>query len=190
MSFEEFLATYDIVDFAWEIFKGISPTVIALLTIWINTIIGKRKSEKESYSREIKELQSMVANLSPYILETGEYLLESIQNANKKQKSNEMFDIFYSKNKDMLREARKFLAYANIRAEILNNERIVFTDTCSTITDYSYELLDTLKWYNQMAPVTPIVGFGDLCDEVQRKMIDATSKVEEALKKYCIELIK
>lgn len=75
MSFEEFLATYDIVDFAWEIFKGISPTVIALLTIWINTIIGKRKSEKESYSREIKELQSMVANLSPYILETGEYLL-------------------------------------------------------------------------------------------------------------------
>ena len=47
MSFEQFLQTYDMVDFAWEIFKGISPTIIALLTIWINTIIGRRKTEKE-----------------------------------------------------------------------------------------------------------------------------------------------
>lgn len=47
MSFEQFLQTYDMVDFAWEIFKGISPTIIALLTIWINTIIGKRKTKRK-----------------------------------------------------------------------------------------------------------------------------------------------
>ena len=34
-------------DFAWEIFKGgVSPTIIALLTIWINSSIAKRKTEK------------------------------------------------------------------------------------------------------------------------------------------------
>ena len=55
MSFEQFLQTYDMVDFAWEIFKGISPTIIALLTIWINTIIGRRKTEKEILANEEKE---------------------------------------------------------------------------------------------------------------------------------------
>ena len=33
-------------DFAWEIFKGVSPTIIALLTIWNNSSIAKRKTEK------------------------------------------------------------------------------------------------------------------------------------------------
>lgn len=33
-------------DFAWEIFKGVSPIIIALLTIWINSSIAKRKTEK------------------------------------------------------------------------------------------------------------------------------------------------
>lgn len=67
MSFEQFLQTYDMVDFAWEIFKGISPTIIALLTIWINTIIGRRKTEKEILANEEKELQLMISNLLPCI---------------------------------------------------------------------------------------------------------------------------
>ena len=54
MSFEQFLQTYDMVDFAWEVFKGISPTIIALLTIWINTIIGRRKTEKRFWQMRKK----------------------------------------------------------------------------------------------------------------------------------------
>ena len=49
MSFEQFLQTYDMVDFAWEIFKGVSPSIIALLTIWINSSIAKWKTEKVEY---------------------------------------------------------------------------------------------------------------------------------------------
>ena len=67
MSFEQFLQTHDVVDFVWEIFKGISPTIIALLTIWINTIIGRRKTEKEILANEEKELQLMISNLLPCI---------------------------------------------------------------------------------------------------------------------------
>ena len=47
MNFDEFLKAHYAVDFAWEIFKGVSPTIIALVTIWINTHISKNKAQKE-----------------------------------------------------------------------------------------------------------------------------------------------
>lgn len=188
MSFDEFLATYDIADFAWEIFKGISPTIIALVTIWINTAISKKKAKKDELSNQIQELQLMVSNLSPHIMETGEYLLEAIQNSDKKQKSDEMFDKFYESNSKMLKEARKYLAYANIRAEVLKIKNMDFTNECKSISDYSCELMDILKWYNSKAVMTPMEYFDDLCDEVQKKMIDATTRIEGILFDYCIRL--
>lgn len=190
MSFEEFLLTYDVVDFAWEIFKGISPTIIALVTIAINTAISKNRVKKDVISNQIKELQLMVSNLSPYIVETGEYLLDSIQNSDKSTKSEELFEKFYESNSKMLKEARKFLAYANIRAKILDNDNMDFTEQCCLITDYSYELMDILEWYNENAEKTPMSSFEALCDEVQKKMIDATSRIENILFEYCIKLQK
>lgn len=61
MSFEQFIATHHIADFAWEIFKGVSPTLVALFTIWINTRIGKKKTEKEIFINETKELQTRLS---------------------------------------------------------------------------------------------------------------------------------
>ena len=125
MSFEQFIATHHIADFAWEIFKGVSPTLVALFTIWINTRIGKKKTEKETFTNEIKELQTRLTEFASIVVETGEYLLEAIQNSDDEQKSTEMYDLFYSKNKYMLREARKYEMYAEIRAEILKKNACI-----------------------------------------------------------------
>lgn len=190
MSFEFFLVANDSSNVAWEIFKGISPTIVALLTIWINTIISKRKAEKDNVLAEIKELQLMVANLSAFVVETGEYLLETIQNADDKQKSEEMFENYYSKNNQMLKESRKFLAYANMRAEIFNKENMIFTNASDAITDYSHELIAILEWYNNKATETSREYFDKLCDEVQKKLINSTSKVEGIMFNYCINLSK
>lgn len=43
MGFQQFLTTHVVMDYIWEIFKGISPTIIALITIAINYRLGKRK---------------------------------------------------------------------------------------------------------------------------------------------------
>lgn len=43
MGFQQFLATHVVMDYIWEIFKGVSPTIIALITIAINYRLGKRK---------------------------------------------------------------------------------------------------------------------------------------------------
>lgn len=185
MTFEEFLKTYDVANFAWEIFKGISPTIIALVTIWINANISKKRSQKEYMAEQVKELQMMIANLTPYILDTGAYLLESIQRADRKSESDEMFNKFYKSNSQMLSEARKFLAYANIRAVALERDNLEFSKEFSCISDYSNELRDILAWYNKMAQQTPMEKFDSLCDEVQKKLIDATEKIESILFNYC-----
>lgn len=190
MTFEEFLKTYDVANFAWEIFKGISPTIIALITIWINTNISKKRAQKEYMAEQVKELQMMIANLSPYILNTGAYLLESIQRANRKSESNEMFNKFHRSNSQMLSEARKFLAYANIRAASLEREDLEFSKEFDGFSAYSNELGDILTWYNKMAEITSIEKFDDLCDEVQKMLIDATEKIESILFDYCKRISK
>lgn len=187
MSFEQFLQTYDMVDFAWEIFKGISPTIIALLTIWINTIIGRRKTEKEILANEEKELQLMISNLLPCITETGEYLLEAIQNADE-ENSDELLNMFATKNKHLLKEAGKCLVYIDIRAEIFKKESMKFDKTHKAIRTFSDELLNTLNWYNQEAMKTPKKYFDALCDEVQKKIICSKERVEREMFNYCIKL--
>ena len=187
MSFEQFLQTHDVVDFVWEIFKGISPTIIALLTIWINTIIGKRKTKKEIFANEEKELQLMISNLLPCITETGEYLLEAIQNADE-ENSDELLNMFVIKTKYLLKEAGKCLVYIDIRAEIFKKESMKFDKTHEAIRTFSDELLDILNWYNQEAVKTPKKYFDTLCDEVQKKLIYSKERVEREIFNYCIKL--
>lgn len=175
------------VDFAWEIFKGISPTIIALLTIWINTIIGRRKTEKKILANEEKELQLMISNLLPCITETGEYLLEAIQNADE-ENSDELLNMFATKNKHLLKEAGKCLVYIDIRAEIFKKESMKFDKTHKAIRIFSDELLNTLNWYNQEAMKTPKKYFDALCDEVQKKLICSKERVEREMFNYCIKL--
>lgn len=190
MSFEQFIATHHIADFVWEIFKGVSPTLVALFTIWINTRIGKKKTEKETFTNETKELQTRLTEFASIVVETGEYLLEAIQNANDKQKADEMFDLFYSKNKYMLREARKYEMYAEIRAEILKKECMYFAKEREAVNEYARQLIRILEWYNHEAAKTSLVLFDKLCDEVQRKLNEATNSVENVLFDYCVRLEK
>lgn len=185
MSFQQFLESHYIADFAWELFKGISPTVIALITIWINTIIGKKKAEREKFSEEIKELQLMVSNIMTYVVETGAFLLETVQNVG--CGSNDAFEAYYSKNKQMLQESRKYLTYANIRAEILKKKNVKFDDANTVITNYSHELTNILEWFNKENKKS-LRNFESLCDEVQHKLIDATTKVENVLVDYCMRM--
>ena len=130
----------------------------------------------------------MVADLSPCITETGEYLLEAIQNADEKEKSDELFEMFSNKNKHLLRESGKCLVYANMRAEIFKKENMKFNRVHKAVRIFSYELINILKQYNQKAVKTSADYFDALCDEVQQKLMNSTEKAEYEMFDYCIKL--
>lgn len=186
MTFQQFLETHFIADFIWEIFKGVSPTIIALITIWINTIIGKKKVEKEKLANEIKELQLMVSNIMTYVEETKDLLSEAIQNAGKE--SSVELEAYHSKNKQMLKESRKYLEYANIRAEILKKKNIRFDDAYIMIANYACELINILVWYKTEKQEILLNDFEVLICEFEHELIDATTNVENVLIDYCMKM--
>ena len=56
MGFEEFFDKYAVADWILNIFKTISPTLIALLTIWINARREKKKDKEKkrvSFNRHL-----------------------------------------------------------------------------------------------------------------------------------------
>lgn len=80
----------------------------------------------------------MISNLLPCITETGEYLLEAIQNADE-ENSDELLNMFVIKNKYLLKEAGKCLVYIDIRAEIFKKESMKFDKTHEAIRTFSDE---------------------------------------------------
>lgn len=125
-----------------------------------------------------------------FIIETGEHLLEAIQNSEDKQKSDEMYDLFYSKNKYMFRQARKHEIYAEIRAEILKKDCMCFAKEREAVNEKCETADQNFGVDNHEAVKTPLVLFNDLCDEVQRKLNEATNSVEIVLFDYCMRLEK
>lgn len=59
-SFQTFLYAHPLVDYAWELFKGLSPTLIALLTIYIN---DKRNVKNRKRDWEIKKAHEAIDEL-------------------------------------------------------------------------------------------------------------------------------
>ena len=55
------------------------------------------------------------------------------------------------------------------------------------ITNYSHELKNILEWFNKENKKS-LRNFESLCDEVQHKLIDATTKVENVLVDYCMRM--
>ncbi len=190
MSFDDFLTTYKITDFAWELFKGVSPTAVALFSIWITNRINKRQKSKEDYSYQIKELQLMASDLVGNLLNAGKDLIDAIQHANDKEMCEKLLDNYSMSNSEMLVRARKMLNYANIRAEIYHCEEMKFTEIFNAIFQYSERLLEIVEEYNKDASNMNKGCFDKLCDEVQVKCIQASVEIEAAIFNYCVQLEK
>lgn len=190
MTFKEFLEQYYVVDFIWEIFKGIAPTIIAIITITVNARISKKRAKKDRNDNQIKELQMMAIELSQYIVNTGKYMLDAIQHSGDDEKTTELIEAFKDSNDKMLINGRQLSMYSNILAETLKKPEMSFSETFQALSEYSYDVLDVHEWYNDMASKTPIEQFDDLCDEAQKKLINVTEKIERKIVEYCKGLNK
>lgn len=186
MGFQQFLATHVVMDYIWEIFKGVSPTIIALITIAINYRLGKRKEIKEQRKKDIKELQDKIVGIIPYIVRNGAYLLEMIQNVSNQAEHDKFWTMYSEENTKMLTVAREYQAYEKI--QLIGNcdlsEKCRDKDVLGIVSQYAYDLQDILDWYNEKAGHTDIKYFDDLCDEVKVRCTEAERKAENDLIEY------
>lgn len=186
MGFQQFLTTHVVMDYIWEIFKGISPTIIALITIAINYRLGKRKELKEQMKKDIKELQNKIVGIIPYIVRNGVYLLEMIQNVSNKAEHDKFWTMYSEENTQMLTVTREYQAYEKI--QLIGNcdlsEKCIDKDVLGIVSQYAYDLQDILDLYNEKAGHTDIKCFDNLCDEVKERCMEAERKAENDLIEY------
>lgn len=186
MGFQKFLTTHVVIDYIWEIFKGISPTIIALITIAINYRLGKRKELKEQTKKDIKELQNKIVGIIPYIVRNGAYLLEMIQNVSNKAEYDKFWTMYSEENTQMLTVAREYQAYEKI--QLIGNcdlsEKCRDKDVLVIVSQYAYDLQDILDFYNEKAGHTDIKYFDNLCDDVKKRCKEAERKAENDLIEY------
>ena len=190
MGFEDFLKQYDVVDFIWEIFKGVSPTIIAIITICVNTRINKKNKKQEEISNQVSELQKMALDIMIYAEGSGKELLDAIQNSY----DQELCDYYLSEYKNnvaqLLMKSNHLTMYSKAKSILLNRDKFDFTNVYDAVTQFTDDLSDVHKWYNEKASVTKREKFDDLCDEVQRKLIVLKKDMEIVIHNYCIEIAK
>lgn len=190
MGFDEFLKQYDIIDFMWEIFKGVSPTIIAIITIYVNTKINKKNKKREEFSNQVNELQKLALDIMIYAESSGKELLDAIQNSHNK----ELCDYYLSEYKhnveQLLMKSNHLTMYSKTKAIILNRDKFDFTYVYEAVTQFADNLSNVHKWYNEKAGLTKREEFDDLCDEVQLKLIVLKKDMEVVIHNYCIDIAK
>ncbi|MBP2657457.1 MAG: hypothetical protein H6Q69_489 [Firmicutes bacterium] len=205
MSFKDFLETYKIAGWGWELFKGLLPMFIALLTIYFNEkrehkkifnqekkeehqkLINKNQRKYDELKADLYIIEEKAISLSSLIWDTGKELLDAIQHSGSNE-GDRLLQEFITYNKKMLVYARQLCAYADIKTAMYGEKEIVFLPIFEQISKYAEELIDIMDSYNARAAKTPLNQRDILLDDIQKEMIECTQKVEDKLIWYCISL--
>lgn len=142
---------------------------------------------KEKRAQE-KELHLMVADLEYHIIKCGEAILIDM-NAEKNNKyCNMKFTRFEEENSEMLKQATKLLAYADMRAKASNNERLDFNDVYNDITVYSNKLIDICDEFGRGARDEKNIE--SYMDQIAQKLSEIRMDVEAAIRKYAQDIVE
>lgn len=176
MTYQELVKCYPWVDLAWEIFKGISPTILGLVTVLLTEhFIRKRDALDKRKKMQIQYLEKILA----WVHDTRKDIFE-INSALSKTlcKKREERELEYKKNKEMITE--------------MNKSVFIWCDTYNDITkcfgyDFKLEnLKESVNCYSKQ-----IVDIGqrylgcantdDSIDEINAVMAIVMKKMQESI---------
>ncbi len=108
MTYDHFIKLHPFFDLFFELFKGVMPTVVAILAIYLNNkgaVIRERKSRKEDMIIKIKgTMLDKLIDVTNMYYNCGKIAIECItemEEYNKKKRNDELFDylnILYAKS--------------------------------------------------------------------------------------------
>lgn len=146
MNFDSVLETYPVLDIVWELFKGISPTLIAIGTIWVNTILTKERANKEERAREIKELQSMAADIVPQIMELYTNAIDLLGCTKSSDNKYEIAKSIDAQKEKVSLKVAHLVTYADIRRQSIKYERLSFSTINKEFLNFT-EAIENTKMY-------------------------------------------
>ncbi|MDU3349083.1 hypothetical protein [Clostridium sp.] len=176
MSYGEFIIKYPWADLILELFKGIMPTAVALLAIYIN---NKRTDKRENLKKyEQHKLKDMYL-LDDHIMKLYEmiYLMvKELSNYMRKYKdrthSKEDFDNIIRKNYELVLFMKKIEMIEEVINRKNGSDRLVFTKSSKSI----YELINFIDEFQEK-----LKYFNDNIGEYLFKLVD---KSEDEIIEY------
>lgn len=184
-AFQTFLYTYPAADYAWELFKGVSPTIIALLTIYLS---NKRSSNSRKKDWEIKKVHDMMDELiviDNFFLSVSKEVNDCLCKMNPEDRRLAKKGVYSSCN-SMIHRTITFCDSYTALFSCLNIE-IDFADINVCVDNFQHEMYDIINKYISESLTD------ESLDEINDSTLRAHEKVKEKMSetaKVIVELMK
>jgi len=187
MNYSDFIIKYPLFDLCMEIFKGIAPTLVALLVVYINNKITNN-NDREKIENDLKykifaEAKLLAIDVNNLIFTSGTAFLDFVQNIGNNSEEERLNNSLEATAKMML-SARKLQCYTESEVALASIKEFSFLDYFKVISEFAESFTKILSNYNKKAKNVPIKDYGKLLDWVQEELIKESEIAEKAVVNY------
>ncbi|WP_333960591.1 hypothetical protein [Clostridium perfringens] len=188
MNYTDFIQLHPWADLIIELFKDIMPTVVALLAIYFNNkMAAKREKNKNKIDIKVKaliNLQNAAIDVNNKLFDAGREFLNYMHFLDSEQIKEENWSKYYQKLSEMLMASRRLLIISEMEYEKIRVKDISFEKGFNLTSNFHIDIKKIMDEYNEKAIITPREDIDLLLDEVQFKLIIASDKIENEIKRY------
>ena len=190
MNYEDFIVKYPWFDLFWEVFKGIMPTIIALLAIYINNKKANGRDKEKLVINALLLLQDNINNLNNMIYNTGKDCLSYLQYLDDSKVKEIYFNRYNESNNELLLFSRKVRFLVDIERFKFNIKSISFDECYKKIAYYTYKICDIIDEYNEKVRDIDRKEANKILDDVQQKLLKISEETEKEMFNYAMTLSK
>ena len=180
MTYDEVIFKFPWFDFAFELFKGIVPTIVALTAILINNLRAKKRDKINKEKEIIISIQNNMLNkfieISQLYWNSGTILINFLSE-NENENRNKLKNDYGCSLNNFLFKAQEISDYYNTMFKCFN-----IKVNCSDIVKVSKEFSDSLNNIAEEFYDTYIVEEGKVkenkLNQAAKKVLEATGEVK------------
>lgn len=194
MNYEKFATLYPWLDFGLELFKGIMPTIVALLAIYFNnknaTKREKEKIEHDIRMKSILNLQDDAINIDIMIYDVGTQLFFYFGLLGNDEKRKEYWSEYVNRMSETLQLSRKVLIKSNMETNKTGIEELSFKECHDKISKFCDETLDMIDDYDKTVKKSSLDERKKLAIDMENKLKVISDDVGDIISEYINRLSK
>lgn len=192
MSFQDILASNPFLDISWELFKGVAPTLVALLAIWLNNRgASKRSINNKKLELLIKKCENELNLLNEHEKNTHDLFTEAyILVINKSQENYETCLQRYTDLGNQVFLTAALLADRSVLWDSNEHIKKILKKISTDTADLRIELFQTIEENRKLLQSDKAMfNFSKFTQLLHNQELPILKEINEA-KKYIYEIIK